>query len=205
MDSIQKLAETFIKTKNERDFSALYERIRPGLLIHAKNFLAGDENAAEDVVSDALIKAYLKIHQYNPHWNFSTWVYRIVKNEAMQYIRKNGNIYSLDALGGDAMAEKILVADIGIIDNGISEGATEPNWFIDEEPMTQESLYEMATEQIHQLPQLYKDIMIDREINRMKYEDISEKYGLEINTVKTRISRARQKICKTVMTEAFES
>ena len=45
------------------------------------------------------------------------------------------------------------------------------------------------------LPEQYKGILIDREINEMKYSEIADKYGLEINTVKTRIIRAREKVC----------
>lgn len=47
---------------------------------------------------------------------------------------------------------------------------------------------------IESLPELYREIMKDRELNGMKYEDISEKYGLDLNTVKTRIKRAREKM-----------
>ena len=41
--------------------------------------------------------------------------------------------------------------------------------------------------------------MKDRELEGMKYEDISDKYDLELNTVKTRIKRAREKICKIAL------
>lgn len=193
--NIQNLAEDFIKTRSESSFKALYERLKPGLTTYAYNILK-NEQASDDVVSDAFIKMWSKIEQYNNNWNFSTWVYRIVRNEAMQWLRKNANTYSIESIGGEQMADKIMMADLLIVDNGVGGQNDQPNWFFDEEPDQRITLHEKVLEQIKSLPQLYKDIMIDRELNQMKYEEISEKYGLELNTVKTRISRARQKICK---------
>jgi predicted DNA-binding protein (UPF0251 family) len=46
--------------------------------------------------------------------------------------------------------------------------------------------------------------MIDREINKMKYKDIAEKYDLKKRSVATRIRRARSKITKNIGTEAVE-
>lgn len=199
LGSIQNLAEQFIENRDDISFNNLYGRIKPGLVVYAKNFLGGDVKSAEDVVADAMIKAYLKIDQYNSNWNFSTWVYKIVKNEAMQYIRKNGQVYSLDSMIGETVSEKIMLSDLclaGGMDD--SDGYSEPDWFFDEMPLTTEVLYEMIMDEIKKLPTLYKNIMLDRELHGMKYEDISEKYELELNTVKTRISRARQKICKII-------
>jgi DNA-directed RNA polymerase specialized sigma24 family protein len=50
--------------------------------------------------------------------------------------------------------------------------------------------------EIRELPDLYRDIMIDREINNMKYKDIAEKYGIKKRSIATRIRRARNKIKK---------
>jgi len=58
--------------------------MKPGMIYHAMNILK-DEDSAEDVVSMAFTKIWTKIDQYNPYWNFSTWSYRIVRNEAIQY------------------------------------------------------------------------------------------------------------------------
>ena len=51
-------------------------------------------------------------------------------------------------------------------------------------------------DEIKDLDALYRDIMIDREINGMKYKDIADKYGLKKRSVATRIRRARTKIRK---------
>ncbi len=195
--SIQSLAIKFVETRDARDFKLLYDRLKPGLLMHVTNILK-NAPAAEDVVADSFIKMWDKINQYNTFWNFSTWAYKIAKNEAMQWIRKNGNIYSIESVGGDQIADKIILSDAMAADNGI-ELVQNPDWYFDEEEDTTTILYNKVLEEIDALPDLYRDIMKDRELEGMKYEDISEKYSLELNTVKTRIKRAREKICKIAL------
>jgi RNA polymerase sigma-70 factor (ECF subfamily) len=59
-----------------------------------------------------------------------------------------------------------------------------------------EEIYDSVIDEIRDLPELYRDIMIDREINGMKYKDIAEKYGIKKRSIATRIRRARAKIKK---------
>jgi DNA-directed RNA polymerase specialized sigma24 family protein len=61
-----------------------------------------------------------------------------------------------------------------------------------------DELYESIIQEIRDLPELYKDIMIDREINGMKYKDIATKYDIKKRSIATRIRRARNKIRKKV-------
>ena len=61
-----------------------------------------------------------------------------------------------------------------------------------------ESIYESVIDEIRSLPELYRDIMVDREINGMKYKDIADKYGIKKRSIATRIRRARAKIKKSV-------
>ena len=61
---------------------------------------------------------------------------------------------------------------------------------------TIDSVYESVLDEIRSLPETYRDIMIDREINCMKYKDIAEKYGIKKRSIATRIRRARCRIRK---------
>ena len=183
--TLQALAMKFFEQKDEKSFSNLYNRIKPGLVQYAMRLVLSEE-AAHDVVADASLKMWQKIDQYNPYWNFSTWAYRIVFNECMQHIRK-------------------MKKELPLFDNFDFTGqdgfdAPEPDWNLEESEEDQhEALYKAAIESIHELPDgLYRNIMIDRELNEMKYEEISLKYDININSVKTRISRARDMVQKAV-------
>ena len=61
-----------------------------------------------------------------------------------------------------------------------------------------DAIYESVLDEIRALPELYRDIMIDREINNMKYKDIAEKYDIKKRSIATRIRRARCKIRKSI-------
>lgn len=77
-------------------FTTLASQCYPALCRHA-TYLVRDSDVAEDVVQDALIKAYLGIRKYDPERSFSTWAYKIVTNCALDYLRKKKD-QSLDDL-----------------------------------------------------------------------------------------------------------
>ena len=187
------MALRFIENRCENTFKTLYERLRPGLILHANNIVK-DQQAAEDVVTDSFMKMWEKIDQYNPFWNFSTWAYIITKNEARQWIRKNSSTFSVDQMGG----AELVISEMLCIDNGI-DLVYDPMVDVNEDEERTQQLYDLVREQIEDLPELYRNIMVDREVNGMKYKDISDKYDIELNTVKTRIKRARERICKDAM------
>jgi RNA polymerase sigma factor (sigma-70 family) len=68
-------------------FTQLASQCYPALCRHAA-YLVRDNDIAEDIVQEALLKAYLHIHRYDPERSFSTWVYKIVTNCALDYLRK---------------------------------------------------------------------------------------------------------------------
>ena len=72
----------------------------------------------------------------------------------------------------------------------------DPGYAFRSEENAIEAEYEAALEEIHALPELYREIMIDREINGMKYKDIAEKYNIKKRSIATRIRRARGRIRK---------
>ncbi len=81
---------------NTEAFTTLAAQCYPALCRHAA-YLVRDSNIAEDVVQDALLKAYLNIRKYDPERSFSTWAYKIVTNCALDYLRKKKDT-SLDDL-----------------------------------------------------------------------------------------------------------
>ena len=186
--SLQELAMILVENKNEKNLKNLYDRIKPGLIHYAKNILK-DSDSAEFVVAEAFVKAWNNLHQYNSHFNFSTWIYRIVHNEALLYIRKNRNknTYSIDDMTSTQIGEASQKSDNGIPFVEVLERENE-----------MDLLYDKVVEEINNLPDSYKSIMIDREINRLKYKEIEDKYDMKTNAVKTKIRRGRILVRKNI-------
>lgn len=189
--NIQELAESFMRSSAEKDFVELYKRIKPGLLNHCKSILV-EQEAAEDAVSNTMAKIWTKISQYDPsRGNFSTWVYNIARNESL-VIKKNEDRYM-------PIIHEMVKSNDDNDDFGISTST--PSITLDSDfdyiPMENdemEDLYENVIEKMQDLPEIYKDILIDREILRMKYQEIADKYGMKKRAIATRIRRARIKV-----------
>ena len=186
--NIQTLANNFIEFRDERSFKLLYERVKPGVLNHCYSILKEAE-LAEDAFLNAMAKVWQKIDQYDKNrGNFSTWCYNIDRNESLLLLktRKKYVHLSIEDLEYSSSQNEEKNPSYSIDDD--------PLWKFANEGSTIDDMYEVAIEEIRSLPALYRDIMIDREINGMKYKDIAEKYGIKKRSIATRIRRARNKI-----------
>jgi RNA polymerase sigma factor (sigma-70 family) len=191
--NIQELAESFMRTSSEKDFVELYKRIKPGLLNHCRSILP-EQEAAEDAVSNTMAKIWTKISQYDPmRGNFSTWIYNIARNESL-VIKKSEDRYM------PIIQEVVRNYDEDNIDDPqVSINKFEEDNFFEislgsENENEMEGLYENVLERMKNLPEIYKDILFDREILRMKYQEIADKHGMKKRAIATRIRRARLKV-----------
>jgi RNA polymerase sigma-70 factor (ECF subfamily) len=190
--NIQELAESFMKTSSEKDFVELYKRIKPGLLKHCRSILI-EQESAEDAVSNTMAKIWTKISQYDPsRGNFSTWIYNIAKNESL-VIKKNEDRYMpiiQEVVKNNDDSEEYSNSPLRT-----SPATLESDFdFISVENDEMEDLYDNVVERMNDLPEIYKDILFDREILRMKYQEIADKYGMKKRAIATRIRRARLKV-----------
>ena len=190
--NIQMLAENFIETRTQRDFNALFMRIKPGVLNHCYSYLK-DFELAEDAFLNTMSKIWQKIDQYDSErGNFSTWCYNIARNESLLLIKSRIRYISKSA------EEIEYVSSKEVDKNNTYEPDEDPLWEFLSGGSTVDDVYDKAVDEINALLPLYKDIMIDREIHGMKYKDIADKYGEKKRTIATRIRRARTKIKKTM-------
>lgn len=194
----RELTENYIATRSHEDYTKLYNRVKPGLTKYIANVIK-DGDIAEDIAVNTLIKLWTKIEQYDPQYQITTWLYRIAMNEALGYIRQRNKSTSMDRLREDFGVE---VNSAGAFESTSvqdlieeAEMKTETDFYDEEEELTER--YESALQAIRQLKPLYRDILVDRLINNMKYKDIATKYDIGLQTVKNRIRRGR-----TLITEA---
>jgi RNA polymerase sigma-70 factor, ECF subfamily len=194
--SYRELSENFVKSKSEKDYNALYQRVKPGL----KNYIANvvkDNEATDDILTNTLTKLWTKIDQYDPSYQITTWLYRIAFNECLGWIRQRNSKYSIDTMKeygieisdqyANTSARELLIE---------AELKTEADWY--EEDNDLQNRYELALTNIHGLKPMYKEIIEDRLLNNMKYEDIATKYDLPLQTIKNRIRRGKSIIAENM-------
>jgi len=187
--SYRQLSENFIKSKSERDYNALYNRVKPGLRNYIYNVVK-DNEAADDILTNTLTKMWTKIDQYDPSYQITTWLYRIAFNECLGWIRQRNRKYSIDAMKEYGIEVSEHYSHTSAHDLLIEmEHKTELD-FIEEDQAIMDS-YELALKAINDLKPMYREILEDRLLNDMKYEDIATKYNVPLQTVKNRIRRGK--------------
>jgi len=195
--SYRELAENFLDTRSEKDFNLLYNRVQPGLRSYIMNVVK-DPDAAEDILANTLTKMWTKIDQYNPEYQITTWLYRIAFNESLGWIRERNRKYSIDSMrefGVEVSSSNSLSQTVEDLLND-HEQRTEADYLEEEDNLMDQ--YALALNCIKCLKPMYREIIEDRLLNNMKYEDIAEKHNVNLQTVKNRIRRG-----KMLITEAM--
>jgi RNA polymerase sigma-70 factor (ECF subfamily) len=183
---LQELGLAFFNSRAESDFNKLYYRMKPSINYYLRDILPASDDR-EEALANTFAKVWSKIHMYDPYWNFSTWIYRIARNEALLMHRHKRRNYSYE----------------GMEERGVNMEAKSPVVMprIDIESVNLDAvdmLHDFAVDEISNLPELYRIVMEKREIEKKKYEDISTELGWKQNTVRTRIRKGRELLRKSL-------
>ena len=165
-----------------KDFSTLYKKYYPKL-IYFTSKMCNDAQTAEDISTDSFMTAFEKIDKYEKDKaQFSTWLFTIAKNLALQNIKNSKKTISLDVEYDE-------------------EGTTMKD-FIQEEDSdnhlhtVKEMKADIMKDCISKLKEPYKSVIEMREIKKMSYKDISDKLGKNLSTVKSQIRNGRAVLIK---------
>lgn len=168
------LALKFKNTKCEKTFSKLYKKLLPGLKSYTYKIVK-NWDYTDDIVAITMAKVFTKIDDFDTTYQITTWAYKIAKNEALQTIKKNSNIVSLNVFSDNGF-ELDNQSKIGSTDLFVAD---EDNLFKDEDYLENEKRintdYEKLLENLLNLNVMYRQIMIDRYINKLSYKEIEEK------------------------------
>ena len=151
--------------------------------------IVGNTEDTLDVSQDVFLKVYKCISSFKGDSEFSTWLYRIAKNAALDFVRKRKH----DTVSIDSSGEE-------------NEGFDIP----DKNPMSspeQKVLQKEKIQKLHdaikQLSDEHREIIILRDLNDYSYEAIAEHLGIEAGTVKSRLFRAREALRKILLKENY--
>ena len=149
-------------------------------LYTAMYHVTGSCEEAEDVVQEAMIKAFTKLASFQRNSQFFTWLYRIAFNvSASRRRRKRPNVsleHYRDTTGED------VEASLDDVDRGLLR---------DED-------IEKLRAALHELSENHRTILILREMQDHSYEDIAEMLEISIGTVRSRLNRARAALKMTL-------
>ena len=142
-----------------------------------------DEVMAEEITDEAFVKAFYEIEKFDlEKGNFSTWLFTIARNIMIQNIKFKTKFSSIDSEHRGKNGEGATIADFLYADDNTE--AIEYNNIIQQK-------VRIVREEISKLPMKYASILQMREFDALSYQDIAEHLDMNINTVKSRIKKAR--------------
>jgi len=159
-------------------FEALVARYQTRLFRFIARF-TNDPEDARDVTQEVFLKVYGALDRFDPRFRFSTWLFRVAGNAAIDHLRRRrGRAVSLD-LPPDADGESRAI-------DPRDEG---PDPL---EELRMRRLRRAIDEAIRKLPDDYRELISLRHYGELPYEEIAELKRLPLGTVKNKLFRARQ-------------
>ena len=144
--------------------------------------MVGNEDDAFDMSQEAFIKAYNSIANFRGDSRFSVWLYRLTTNVCLDFLRseRRKSHSSLTYMGDEDEDKELEIPDERFSPESLAE---------------KKELREAVNRGLRQLPPDYRSILLLREIDGLSYDEIALALALEAGTVKSRIFRARKKLC----------
>jgi RNA polymerase sigma-70 factor, ECF subfamily len=166
--------------KDEAATRALMQRYNRRLYRVARGVVR-DDSEAEDVLQEAYLRAFSGLADFRGECSLSTWLTRIVLNQALQRLRRRTDV---PVSGIDQDAER---RGAEVIPFPASQSTIDP-----ERAMAQQQLCQLVERAIDELPCEFRTVLMARVIEGMSVEETAAAFDLQPETVKTRLHRARR-------------
>jgi RNA polymerase sigma-70 factor (ECF subfamily) len=132
---------------------------------------------AHDLAQEIFVKVYVALDRYDPKYQFSTWLFRIAQNSAIDALRKKTvNEVSIAPKAGDDDSKEREFADTGVSPY---------------RAMNNKQLADAIDSAVKNLPSDYRELIQLRHFAELSYEEIASMKKLPLGTVKNKLFRAR--------------
>jgi RNA polymerase sigma-70 factor, ECF subfamily len=164
-----------------RELVRRYERPVFSLVLR----MVRDRQLAEDLAQETFVKALNAIATYRPEYKFSSWIFKIANNAAIDHLRRREvNTLSLDGAPNATSQDDIEATALQVGDKS-------------ETPLAELESRELGSaieRAIGQLRPEYRSCILLRHVEGLAYEEIAQMLDLPLGTVKTYIHRARHEL-----------
>jgi RNA polymerase sigma-70 factor (ECF subfamily) len=155
--------------------------------------LTRDANEAQDLVQDALVRAYRFQHHFEPGTNLKAWLLRILTNTFINHYRRH------------ARERRVLETEEGSpVGDGVMSRAA-MRGLMDSTALAQEGLLrDEICGALDKLPEDYRLMIVLADVEELSYKEIAETVGVPIGTVMSRLHRARKMMQKQLIDTAVQ-
>lgn len=172
----------FIRERDKEVYSFIIDRYQNKIWRYI-NRLINNPDESDDLTQQAFVNAYINLYGFNKKRKFSSWIYRIAHNLAVNYLKKKKASISLDQ---NKFIANTLFSEDDILKN-----------FLKNEKIKEISVL------INNLPEKFKTPLILKFLEEKSYQEISDILRIPKNTVGTNISKAK-KVLKKELEKKYE-
>src|SRR5215831_363066 len=169
------LVQTAVKGR-EASFEELVRRYQRPIAAYVYR-MVGDYDAALDLTQEVFIKVYNSLSRYRSEFKFSTWIYKIAHNAAIDHLRRH------------SVREQALTSGI---DGDHRDVRIESRRLTPEQESERRERRSEIESVVQLLPAAYRELIALRHSHDLSYDEIAEVTGLPLGTVKNRLFRARE-------------
>jgi RNA polymerase sigma-70 factor, ECF subfamily len=170
---------------DEDAFAVLVRRYEPKLRVYVSGIVSVEEEA-RDLVQEAFIRAWRHLDQYDKSFRFSTWLFRIAHNVAIDHLRRRRQPTVSLEMGEDNEGDEVRLDPPDPGRGPLNE-------------LANRELAEAMAREIERLPSGYRELVTLRHLVGLSYNEIAELKRLPLGTVKNKLFRAH-----SVLREALE-
>ena len=184
---------TLVRLAKDGDLAAFGELVRRyerRVFRTARNILQNDEDA-EDVLQEAMLKAFEHLDSFQEQSKFYTWLVRIAVNESLMKLRKRKSDRSVSLDESIETDEEPIVREIAVWEEN------------PEQRYSQAELRQILDSAIDSLKPIFRTVFILRDVEELSTEETAEALGLSIAAVKSRLLRARLQL-REKLTRTFK-
>lgn len=147
--------------------------------------MVGDPEDAADMTQETFIKAYRSLSSFRGDSKFSSWLYRIASNVCLDFLRSRSRHPQVSLSSSDEDEQTTFE---------LPDMSRNP-----EEQLMKKLSMEAVRRGLEQLPEQQRQILVLRELGGLSYAELAQTLGLEEGTVKSRIFRARKRLCALLL------
>lgn len=174
---------------DQQAFTQLRQKYYPTIAGLIRRMMRNSDDI-EDLIQETFVKAFNAIATFNHDYAFSTWLYRIASNHCIDFLRKKRlKTFSID---------QPLETSDGEMQYEISDSTWLPDSDIHNREKT--ALLQNA---IQELPDKYRVVIELRHSEELDYQEIANKLGLPLGTVKAHLFRAREMLYKKLKSKMY--
>ncbi len=168
---------------NDAAFTQLVTKYKDALTNYL-NMMVGDYDIAIDLSQETFLRVYKNIGRYSNIYQFSTWIYRIATNLAideMRFRKRRGQVFYKNVWGSKR------AGDQDSPEFEISDARQSPR-----DEMLRKESSQVLGDAIRSLPEKYRIAFIMKEIQELPYDTIAKTLKCSPGTIKSRLHRARE-------------